>query len=139
MNNFLSMAMATLVVIAGASAAFVHEDHCIAVKDSVADAGFDGRVTVTCTDSHAIIQSDTYPDHKKMTAIVGTNEQVPVPADYAAPVLLYPTLGTAPLTRDAAMGVAVNGVPIYDYTGGGEMSEADLAHHQAQHDKLQTK
>ena len=110
----------------------------MAVTESVAEAGFDDRVTVTCTDSHAIVQSDTYPDHEKMTGIVGTNEQVPVPADYAAPILLAPTLGTTPLTRDAALGVAVNGVPIYDYTGGGEMSAADLAHHQAQHDTLQT-
>ena len=47
-------------------------------------------------------------------------------------------LDRVPLTRDAALGVAVNGVPIYDYTGGGEMSQADLAHHQAQHDTLQT-
>ena len=34
---------------------------------------------------------------------------------------LTPVLGSTPQTRDAALGVAVNGVPIYDYTGGGEM------------------
>ena len=138
MTHFSTLSITALVVIAAASAASAHDDHCTAVTESVADAGFDERVTVTCTDSHAIIQSDTYPDHEKMTGIVGTNEQVPVPADYAAPILLSPTLGTTPLTRDAALGVAVNGVPIYDYTGGGEMSQADLAHHQAQHDTLQT-
>lgn len=42
------------------------------------------------------------------------------------------------MTRDAALGVAVNDVPIYDYTGGGEMSQVDLAHHQARHDTIQT-
>jgi hypothetical protein len=73
-----------------------------------------------------------------MTGIVGTNEQVPVPAEYGAPILLNPVFNVTLLTRDAALGVAVNGVPIYDYTGGGEMTEADLAHHQAQHDTLQT-
>lgn len=93
---------------------------------------------MTCTDSHATLLSDTYPDHDMMTGIVGTNEQVPVPAEYGAPIILAPTLGSTPLTRDAALGVAVNGVPIYDYTGGGEMSQADLAHHQAQHDTVQT-
>lgn len=139
MTYFSALSIAALALIAATSGASAHDDHCTAVTQSVADAGFDGRVTVTCTDSHAILQSDTYPDHDKMTGIVGTNEQVPVPADYAAPVILAPTLGTTPLTRDAALGVAVNGVPIYDYTGGGEMSEADLAHHQAQHDTLQTK
>ena len=138
LTHFSTLSVTLLVVIAAASAASAHDDHCAAVTESVADAGFDKRVTVTCTDSHAIIQSDTYPDHEKMTGIVGTNEQVPVPADYAAPILLAPTLGTTPLTRDAALGVAVNGVPIYDYTGGGEMSQADLAHHQAQHDTIQT-
>jgi hypothetical protein len=34
--------------------------------------------------------------------------------------------------------VAVNDVPIYDYTGGGEMSEGDRTHYQAHHDTLQT-
>ena len=88
LTHFSTLSVTALVVIAAASAASAHDDHCAAVTDSVADAGFDGRVTVTCTDSHAIIGSDTYPDHEKMTGIVGTNEQVPVPADYAAPILL---------------------------------------------------
>ncbi|WP_417271704.1 YHYH protein [Celeribacter sp.] len=142
---FLTAALAYSVL--SAPAAFAHDDHdthdvatyhCEAVKTSVEEAGFSDSVTVTCTDTHAIIRSDTYPDHEKMTGITGTNEQVPVPADYAAPILLEPTLGDTPLTRDAALGVAVNGVPIYDYTGGGEMTEADLAHHQAHHNTLQT-
>ncbi len=139
LTRFSTLSISALALIAAASAAAAHDDPCTAVTASVADAGFDGRVTVTCTDTHAIIESDTYPDHEKMTGIVGTNEQVPVPADYGAPILLSPVLGTMPLTRDAALGVAVNGVPIYDYTGGGEMTQADLAHHQAQHDTLQTK
>ncbi|MEM8658027.1 MAG: YHYH protein, partial [Pseudomonadota bacterium] len=131
-------AAATLALIATPLSGLAHGDHCAAVTASVAEAGFDADVTVTCTDEHAILRSDTYPDHEMMTGIIGTNEQVPVPADYAAPILLNPTLGTTPLTRDAALGVAVNGVPIYDYTAGGEMSMADLAHHQAQHDTVQT-
>ncbi len=117
---------------------FAHDDHCAAVATSVEEAGFAERVTVACTDSHAAITSDTYPDHELMTGIVGTNEQVPVPAEYTAPVILNPELGDTPLTRDAALGVAVNGVPIYDYTGGGEMSQEDLHHHQTRHDTVQT-
>lgn len=138
MKYVISTTLGILVFLTATPAAFAHDDHCDAVKDSVADAGFDDRVTVSCTDDHALITSDTYPDHEKMTGIVGTNEQLPVPAEYSAPIILSPTLGTTALTRDAALGVAVNGVPIYDYTGGGEMSQADLAHHQAQHDTLQT-
>ncbi len=138
MPRNLTMSITASMAIAAASAAFAHDDHCAAVRGSVVDAGFDDSVTVTCTGSHAILQSDTYPDHEKMTGIIGTNEQVPVPGDYAAPILLSPELGTTPLTRDAALGVAVNGVPIFDYTGGGEMTHADLARHQARHDTLQT-
>ncbi len=122
-----------------AAPAFAHEDHCAAVKASVANAGFADRVTVTCDGDVALVTSDTYPDHELMTGIVGTNEQIPVPAkDYSAPIPLTPSLGTTPQTRDAALGVAVNGVPIYDYTGGGEMTVEDLYHTQTEHDTLQT-
>ncbi len=113
---------------------------CAIVKASIEDAGFADSVIVTCENGQAMIASDTYPNHPKMTGIVGTNEQVPIPANYTAPVPLLPMMGSGdPITRDAALGVAVNGVPIYDYTGGGEMSQDDLAHHQSQHDTLQTK
>ncbi len=122
----------------GTGPTLAHDDRCGDIAASVEEAGFADRVTVTCTDSHAIIRSDTYPDHPMMTGITGTNEQVPVPADYAAPIILAPRLEGTPLTRDAALGVAVNGVPIYDYTAGGEMSLGDLAHHQARHDTYQT-
>lgn len=137
MRRTFFASLCVLMVFAAVPAA-AHDDHCGAVAASVADSGFGDSVTVACSDSHATITSDTYPDHEMMTGIVGTNEQVPVPATYAAPIILSPVLAATPLTRDAALGVAVNGVPIYDYTGGGEMSEADLAHHQAQHDTLQT-
>ena len=124
-----------------------HEDqphdanaHCEAVMTSVEKAGFADTVTVTCEDDHAIISSDTYPAHELMTGIVGTNEQVPLPAKkYDAPIPLKPVLGDTPQTRDAALGVAVNGVPIFDYTGGGEMTEKDLHHHQTEHDTYLTR
>jgi len=111
---------------------------CDAVRASIEDAGFAGDVAVTCEGGRALIASNTYPDHPKMTGIVATNEQVAVPANYAAPIPLSALLGTDPLTRDSALAVAVNGVPIFDYTGGGEMSQDDLYHHQTQHDTLIT-
>lgn len=138
MNRSTILVLTAIFAIGGVSGGSAHEDHCVAVAESVTAAGFDTSVTVTCTDAHAIIQSDTYPDHEMMTGIVGSNEQVPVPAEYGAPILLSPSLGDTPLTRDAALGVAVNGVPIYDYTAGGEMSLDDLAHHQTHHDTLET-
>ncbi|WP_417256978.1 YHYH protein [Celeribacter halophilus] len=148
--------LGTFAVLFGSVMAFAaplqaHEDHvhsdqtldaearCEAVKTSVAEAGFSDKVTVTCEDGKAIISSDTYPDHEMMTGIVGTNEQIPVPAkQYDAPIPLEPVLGDTPQTRDAALGVAVNGVPIFDYTGGGEMTQEDLYHYQTQHDTYQT-
>ncbi|MBU2993234.1 YHYH protein [Octadecabacter sp. 1_MG-2023] len=118
-----------------------HDDaqHCEAVQLSVSEAGFSEAVSVSCDGGNAVISSDSYPDHELMTGIVGTNEQVPVPAkSYDAPIPLLPVLGDTPQTRDAALAVAVNGVPIFDYTGGGEMSQDDLVHYQSQHDTLAT-
>ncbi|APX13495.1 hypothetical protein [Tateyamaria omphalii] len=72
-------------------------------------------MTVTCTDAHATRTFDTFRDHQMMTGIVTTNEQVPVPAYHWAPILVAREWNGTPLTRDAALGVAVNGVQIYDY------------------------
>lgn len=122
-----------------AASAHDEQDRCAAIIASIEDAGFSDKVSVTCENGAAIISSDAYPDHDMMTGIVRTNEQIPVPAErYDAPIPLTPKLGTTPQTRDAALGVAVNGVPIFDYTGGGEMTLEDLHHHQARHDTFQT-
>ncbi|MEL6573033.1 MAG: YHYH protein [Pseudomonadota bacterium] len=124
-----------------AASAFAHEEnaHCAAVIASVEDAGFSDRVTVTCQNGQALISGDALPDHEMMTGIIGTNEQVPVPPlNYASPVQLAPRKTSETHTRDAALGVAVNGVPIYDYTAGGEMSQDDLASYQAHLDTVAT-
>ncbi len=94
----------------------VRADRCTAVRESIEQAGFSG-VTVSCDADFAWISSDTYPSHDKMTGITGTNDQVPVPAPgYRSPVKLEPKLAAQPTSIDAALGIAVNGVPIYDYT-----------------------
>ena len=49
-----------------------------------------------------------------MTGIIGSNEQLSVPANYSAPIPLKPSLGSTPLTRDAALCVAVNGCYAFD-------------------------
>jgi hypothetical protein len=81
------IAILAFAAISAPTFAVAHEDHCTAVTDSVADAGFDADVTVTCTDSHATLTSDTYPDHGLMTGIADSNEQVPVPAEYGAAMI----------------------------------------------------
>ena len=137
-NLRMSLLIFGVLLFAYTNSAHAHDEHCAAIKASVDDAGFSNKVKVDCTADSAVIQSDTYPEHELMTGIVGTNEQVPVPAEYAAPIPLSPELLGEPQTRDAALGVAINGVPIYDYTAGGEMSQEDLYHHQARHDTLIT-
>lgn len=135
----LSLTFATIVF--HPASALAHEDgqHCASIIESIKLAGFADDVSVNCENGLAILISDTYPNHTLMTGIVGTNEQVPVPAkDYKASIPLQPALTKTPKTRDAALGIAVNGVPIYDYTGGGEMSAKDLHHHQTQHDTILT-
>lgn len=105
-----------------ASTMLTPTERCAAVTGSVRAAGFADRVTVRCDERFAYIVSDTYPDHVKMNGITGTNDQVPVPAPgYSSPVTLAPTRAAAPISIDAALGVAVNGVPIYDYSSQGTL------------------
>lgn len=95
-------------------------DRCKAVIDSVLAAGFDSEVKVSCDGTYAWIEADTDPDHALMDGITGTNDQVPIPAPgYRSPVTLHPKPGSAPVSIDAALGIAVNGVPIYDYSSQG--------------------
>jgi hypothetical protein len=103
-----------------ASASGSTSEHCAAVTASIAAAGFGDSVKVTCDSRYAYIVSDTYPSHPKMIGITGTNDQVPVPAPgYTSPIALAPVKATKVTSIDAALGVAVNGVPIYDYTSQG--------------------
>lgn len=97
-------------------------DRCAAIKASVTAAGFGAQVAVTCDADYAYLASDTYPAHPKMNGITGTNDQVPVPAPgYKSPVALAPVKAATFTTIDAALGVAVNGVPIYDYSSQGAL------------------
>ena len=94
---------------------------CETIQQSVNNAGF-SDVTVNCDSHYAYITSDTYPDHSLMNGITGTNEQIPVPAaNYAAPIQLQPAFEASPTSIDAAVGVAINGVPIYDYSAQGDL------------------
>jgi len=97
-------------------------DRCTEIQQSITEAGFADQVTIDCTESHADLYSDTFPEHDVMNGITATNEQVAVPApDFSAPIPLAPIMAYAATTMDAALGIAVNGVPIYDYSAGGEL------------------
>jgi len=111
-------------------------DRCSVVRASVTAAGFGDKVSVVCDAKYAYITSDTFPAHVKMDGITGTNDQVPVPAPkYASPVTLAPTKAATPTSIDAALGVAVNGVPIYDYSSQGTN---DLSAYDAKFDTVLT-
>lgn len=98
---------------------------CDVIEQSVINSGF-SDVSVTCDTDYAYITSSTYPEHDLMNGITGTNEQIPVPAlNYAAPVKLVPQIADTVTTIDAALGVAVNGVPIYDYSAQGELDPSE--------------
>lgn len=95
-------------------------DRCSVITASINEAGFSDVVSVSCDGTYANIVSDTYPAHEKMNGITGTNEQVPVPAPgYTSPIPLTPSKAASIKTIDAALGVAINGVPIYDYSSQG--------------------
>ncbi len=114
-------------------------ERCAEISSSIENAGFDTNINVTCEDSRALITSNTFPDHEMMTGIIGSNEQIPVPAvNYVSPIPLAPVRAASILTRDAALGVAVNGVPIYDYSAGGELSQDDLRSYQPRLDTIAT-
>ena len=110
---------------------------CASIKKSVVDAGFADKVTVNCDDpKYGRLFGDTYPDHPVMDGITGTNDQVPIPAPgYNSPITLSPSRNSKPISIDAALGVAVNGVPIYDYTSQGD---DDLYHYDPKADTLLT-
>lgn len=97
-------------------------DRCTTIRRSITDAGFGDKVSVQCDATYAYIEGDTYPSHDKMNGITGTNEQVPVAAPgYKSPIVLAPSLSGTVVSNDGALGVAVNGVPIYDYSSQGAL------------------
>eukprot|EP00903_Cladosiphon_okamuranus_P004283 g4281.t1 len=98
--------------------------------DSVSEAEL-GESWVTCDGDQAYIHSDLYPRHEMMTGIVGTNEQIPVPAPgYYIPIKFEPAFTGIPQTRDSSLAVAINGIPIFDYSAAGELGVDGLYYHQ---------
>ncbi|MCG9580339.1 YHYH protein [Vibrio tubiashii] len=100
----------------------IDSPECTKVQESFLKAGF-SNVSVVCDETYAYVQSDTYPEHDVMNGITGTNEQIPVPASqYVAPIRLSPEKAKSYTSIDAALGIAINGVPIYDYSAQGELN-----------------
>lgn len=98
------------------------DDRCATITASIVDAGFSEEASVDCDGTYAYITSDVYPSHEMMNGIKETNEQIPVAAPgHTVPIPLLPKMASSKTTIDAALAVAVNGVPIYDYSAQGEL------------------
>lgn len=103
---------------------------CRMVMESVR-ASRQGTATVTCDSTYAYIGSDGLPLHPMMDGIVSSNLQVPIAQNFhggnAWKIPLHPVLAEKPTSVvDGPIGVAVNGVPIFNpCTQGGCISGGD--------------
>ncbi|MEM9635848.1 MAG: YHYH protein [Pseudomonadota bacterium] len=82
---------------------------------------------LTCNGGKARFSSDGLPSAKDpvMTGIIATNQQFPSVHNYEFEILLSPRLASSPTPTDAGpIGVAVNGVPIFDPSTQGPVNRA---------------
>ena len=92
--------------------------NCQFVADSLA-ASTTGVATSTCDTSYAYIASNGLATHAMMNGIVATNLQVPIAQSFtggnAWKIPLAPAIAAATTTaNDGPIGVAINGVPIFN-------------------------
>ena len=99
----------------GSSAASAN---CVLVSESL-KASITGVATSTCDSSYAYISSNGLATHSMMNGITATNLQVPLAANFtgsnAWKIPLAPAIAAATTTAvDGPIGVAINGVPIFN-------------------------
>lgn len=92
---------------------------CAAITASISP--YASAVGVTCDGTYAYLSSNGMPAHQMMTGIVATNQQVPIPQDFtgsnAWKIPLNPVKGSGTTSYDTfngPIGIAVNGVPIFN-------------------------
>ncbi len=83
------------------------------------NASTTGLATATCDGTYAYIASNGLPTHAMMNGIIATNLQVPVAQNFfganAWKIPLAPAIAAATTTAvDGPIGVAINGVPIFN-------------------------
>ncbi|MBH9575675.1 YHYH protein [Inhella proteolytica] len=91
---------------------------CMLVRNSVA-VSTTGRPTVGCDSSYAYIGSDGLTTHTMMDGITATNLQVPIAQNFygskAWRIPLNPALAASTTSAvDGPIGMAINGVPIFN-------------------------
>lgn len=85
-------------------------------------------VTVHCDSTTLYIESSGMPDHEMMVGITSTNQQVPLPQNYrgdnAWKIPLHPVVASSPTaTTGGPIGIAINGVPIFDPSNQGSRED----------------
>ncbi len=101
-----------------ARAAYSTAAQCLLVRNSMA-ASTTGTATVGCDSVYAYINSDGLTTHQMMNGITATNLQVPAAQNFfganAWKIPLTPAVAaTTTDVADGPIGVAVNGVPIFN-------------------------
>ena len=92
--------------------------NCAFVADSL-KASTTGVATSTCDNTYAYIASNGLATHPMMNGITATNLQVPLAVDFSGAnawkIPLAPAIASAPTSvLDGPIGVAINGVPIFN-------------------------
>ena len=113
--NGLFLLVLTVIATPGAAVAHdigVHIDNCACDERCYTDEVSE----LECTGDHAHFLSNGLPDesHPLMKGIRGSNQQFPAPHHHETSVPLSPKLARHPTaTAEGAIGIAVNGVPIF--------------------------
>ena len=92
--------------------------HCTFVADSL-KASTTGVATSTCDGTYAYVASNGLATHPMMNGITATNLQVPLAVNFSGTnawkIPLAPAIASAPTSvLDGPIGVAINGVPIFN-------------------------
>ena len=93
-------------------------NNCTYVKNSVTGSTT-GTPVISCDASYAYIASSALPSHTMMSAIAATNLQVPIAQNFwgsnAWRIPLNPAIASTTTSAvDGPIGVAINGVPIFN-------------------------
>jgi YHYH protein len=92
--------------------------HCTLIADSL-KASTTGVATSTCDSTYAYVASNGLATHAMMNGITATNLQVPLAVDFSGAnawkIPLAPVIAAATTSAvDGPIGVAINGVPIFN-------------------------
>jgi hypothetical protein len=114
----LGSASLTMNYVAPGSSGNGHSTACAYIQDSTRASKF-GTATVSCDGSYAYVSSEGIATHSMMDGITATNLQVPVKQNFLGAngwkIPLSPAIAGTPTTvLDGPVGVAINGVPIFN-------------------------